>query len=95
MSFFSDLGSIAKELIEVRDEITSTVKDAAVGAVSSVTGAQSDVAASLHSTVSDITALRDSVSGDISAVKDEIVTGAKETLGGLTDTLGTRDKTER
>ena len=44
MSFLSDLGSIAKEFMDVRDEITHTVTDAATQAIAHVTEAKDDVA---------------------------------------------------
>lgn len=43
MSFFSDLGSIAREFNDIKDEIAKTVNDAAQDAVSAVSQAQDDL----------------------------------------------------
>lgn len=84
MSFLSDLGSIAKEFMDVRDEITHTVTDAATQAIAHVTEAKDDVASSVQSAVDDVAAVRDDVAEGLAGVKDTIAAGAQQTIHDIT-----------
>lgn len=69
MSFFSDLGSIAREFNQIKDDLSGTLNDTVHDASSAAGQAYGDVAASAQSLSDDVNAASQQVADAVNKVK--------------------------
>lgn len=81
MSFFSDLGSIAREFNDIKNELTGTLSDAANDTASAAQQAYGDITSSVQSLTDDANAAQTGVADAVQGVRNiDVVQAAKDAI---------------